>query len=148
MTAEQPIRPAEGENVDRLYTVTQLSADLGVTPRAVRFYEAKGLLAPRRAGNTRVYTHRDRARMILILRGKRLGFSLREIKEFLDLYDVDRTQREQMRMLLNAVHSRIVKLEDQQAALRDTLAELRGIENEAEAVLADGTTARKKAASG
>ncbi|MBV9755883.1 MAG: MerR family transcriptional regulator, partial [Alphaproteobacteria bacterium] len=70
---------------DQFYTVTQLSAELGVTPRAIRFYETKGLLAPRRAGTTRVYTHRDRARLILILRGKRLGFSLREIKEYLEL---------------------------------------------------------------
>ena len=148
MTVEQQIRPAERETVDRLYTVTQLSADLGVTPRAVRFYEAKGLLAPRRAGNTRVYTHRDRARMILILRGKRLGFSLREIKEYLELYDVDRTQQEQLRMLVNAVRSRIARLEDQQAALADTLAELREIESQAEAALASGAPARRKAASG
>ncbi|WP_187294316.1 MerR family transcriptional regulator, partial [Methylobacterium sp. B1] len=58
---------------DTLYTVTQLAKDLGVTARTVRFYEDKGLLTPQRAGNTRVYTHRDRARLILILRGKRLG---------------------------------------------------------------------------
>lgn len=148
MSAQQTLRPAERELTDRFYTVTQLSADLGVTPRALRFYETKGLLAPRRAGSTRVYTHRDRARMILILRGKRLGFSLREIKEYLELYEVDHTQREQLRMLLDLVRSRIARLEDQRAAVEDTLAELRDVEAQAEAALAAAGTERKKAASG
>lgn len=138
----------ERELTDQFYTVTQLSADLGVTPRAIRFYETKGLLAPRRAGTTRVYTHRDRARLILILRGKRLGFSLREIKEYLELYDVDRTQREQLRMLLGAVRKRIARLEDQRAALEDTLRELRDVESEAEAALAASERERREAAAG
>lgn len=146
MSAQPKIRPAERELTDRFYTVTQLSADLGVTPRAIRFYETKGLLAPRRAGSTRVYTHRDRARMILILRGKRLGFSLREIKDYLDLYEVDHTQREQLRMLLDLVRSRIARLEDQRAAVEDTLAELHDIEAQAEAALAAGAGRKKTAA--
>lgn len=128
---------------DRLYTVTQISAELGVTPRTLRFYEAKGLLAPRRAGTTRVYTHRERARMILILRGKRLGFSLREIRDFLDLYDADRGQRGQLAMLLAAVGSRISRLEEQRAALDDTMAELRHIESEARAALAEAACGNK-----
>jgi DNA-binding transcriptional MerR regulator len=132
VATQQHVRTAERE---RFYTVTQISAELGVTPRALRFYEAKGLLAPRRAGTTRVYTHRDRARMILILRGKRLGFSLREIRDFLDLYEADRSQREQLNMLVEAVCSRIGRLEEQRKALDDTLAELREIEAEARAGL-------------
>ena len=68
--------------------------------RAIRFYEAKGLIAPRRVGAARVYGPRDRARLILIQRGKRMGFSLRDIKEFLDLYGADPTQVAQMRILL------------------------------------------------
>ena len=148
MSAQQKVRPAERELTDRFYTVTQLSADLGATPRAIRFYETKGLLSPRRAGSTRVYTHRDRARMILILRGKRLGFSLREIKDYLDLYEVDPTQREQLRLLLDLVRSRITRLEDQRAAVADALAELRDIEVQAEAALAAAGTGRKKAAAG
>lgn len=120
---------------DRLYTVTELGRDLGVTARTIRFYEDKGLVAPRRAGSTRVYTHRDRARMILILRGKRLGFSLREIKDYLDLYDVDMTQREQLRLLLKSVSGRIARLEDQQAALEETLRELRDVQAQTEAAL-------------
>jgi DNA-binding transcriptional MerR regulator len=141
-------RSPERELTDQFYTVTQLSAELGVTPRAIRFYETKSLLAPRRAGTTRVYTHRDRARLILILRGKRLGFSLREIKEYLDLYDVDHTQREQLRMLLGAVRKRIARLEDQRAALEDTLRELRDVEGQAEAALAVSERERREAAAG
>ncbi|MGH1574221.1 MerR family transcriptional regulator [Methylobacterium sp. P31] len=121
---------------DTLYTVTQLAKDLGVTARTVRFYEDKGLLTPQRAGNTRVYTHRDRARLILILRGKRLGFSLREIKEYLDLYDADPTQQEQLRALLKRIQTRIGSLVDQERALVETLAELRAIEQQAQDALA------------
>ncbi|KOX43432.1 MerR family transcriptional regulator [Streptomyces purpurogeneiscleroticus] len=119
-----------------MYTVTQLAKDLGVTARTVRFYEDKGLLTPQRAGNTRVYTHRDRARLILILRGKRLGFSLREIKEYLDLYDADPTQQEQLRALLKRIQTRIGSLVDQEQALVETLAELRAIEQQAQDALA------------
>lgn len=109
---------------DTLYTVTQLAEELGVTARTVRFYEDKGLLNPQRAGNLRIFAHRDKVRLILILRGKRLGFSLREIKEYLDLYDADPTQREQWRDLLKKVQARIDRLVDQQKALLETLDEL------------------------
>ncbi len=115
--------------------MTQLGAELGVTVRTLHFYEAQGLLTPRRAGNTRVYTQRDRARMILILRGKRLGFSIREIREYLELYDVDPTHEEQLKALLKTVHSRIHRLEDQRVALDQTLAELRSIEQQTVAAL-------------
>ncbi len=122
------LQEARGEPAGQFYSVTQLALDLGVTARTIRFYEDKGLISPRRAGNNRVYTLRDRARMILILRGKKLGFSLREIKEFLDLYDVDPTQAKQLRLLLKAVHDRIVQLEDQRVALDEALGELRDVE--------------------
>ncbi len=118
------------------YSVTQLGAELGITVRTLHFYEAQGLLTPRRAGNTRVYTQRDRARMILILRGKRLGFSIREIREYLELYDVDQTHEEQLKALLKTVHSRIHRLEEQRVALDQTLAELRNIEQQTVAALA------------
>ncbi|MCA1909654.1 MAG: MerR family DNA-binding transcriptional regulator [Magnetospirillum sp.] len=114
--------------MDKLYSVTELARDLGVTPRTVRFYEDQGLILPQRAGNTRIYTHRDRARMILILRGKRLGFSLKEIKEFLDLYVVDTTQVEQLQLLATKVKGRIAQLEDQLQAVQTSLMELRDIE--------------------
>lgn len=114
--------------MEKIYSVTELAKDLGITPRTVRFYEDQGLILPQRAGNTRVYTHRDRARMILILRGKRLGFSLKEIKEFLDLYVVDTTQVEQLQLLIVKVRGRIALLEDQLQAVQTSLSELRDVE--------------------
>jgi len=113
---------------DPFYTVTQLARDLSLTPRAIRFYEDKGLITPRRAGNTRVYTSRDRARLQLIMRGKTLGFTLQDIKEYLDLYDMDPTQLDQIRLLQKRVRDRIAMLEEQQAALTQSLKELRGVE--------------------
>ena len=112
---------------ERLLTVTELAAELGVTPRAIRFYEDKGLIDPARVGATRVYTPRERARMLLILRGKRLGFSLAEIGEFLDLYAVDPRHLEQKRALLSGVRNRIAELEDMRVSLDRTLDELRAI---------------------
>jgi DNA-binding transcriptional MerR regulator len=114
--------------MEKIYSVTELARDLDITPRTIRFYEDQGLVAPQRAGATRVYTHRDRARMILILRGKRLGFSIKEIKEFLDLYVVDVTQIEQMQLLLTKVRERSRQLEEQRRALDLTLRELKDIE--------------------
>lgn len=132
-------------NRDSLYTVTQLGAELGITVRTLYFYEAQGLISPRRAGNTRVYSQRDRARMILILRGKRLGFSIKEIKEYLELYDTDPTHGRQTRVLLKAVQNRIHGLEEQRHALDETLAELRSIVLQCEEALA--TAARPTSAS-
>jgi len=110
-----------------LYSVTELANDLGVTPRALRFYEDKGLIAPQRAGNTRVYTHRDRGRLMLILRGKRLGFTLREVHEWLDLYEADPDQSAQKTHLKDKVQTRIEALEQQRDDLDATLGELREI---------------------
>lgn len=122
---------------EQFFTVTQLAQSLGITARTVRFYDDKGLVTPSRAGTTRVYTQRDRARLILILRGKRLGFTLREIKEYLDLYELDRTQREQLKMLLTGVRKRIDRLEEQSIALKQTLEELRAIEGQATSALTE-----------
>lgn len=107
-----------------LYTVPELAAAFAVTPRAIRFYETKGLLSPRRVGNRRVYDRRDRARLQLILRGKRLGFSLAEIRDYLELYDADAGQTRQIRQLEKLVSTRITDLERQRAALDTTLNEL------------------------
>jgi DNA-binding transcriptional MerR regulator len=117
-----------GGDREKLYTVTELAERLGVTARAIRFYETKGLLSPQRVGSTRVYDYRDRARLQLILRSKKLGFSLADIREYLDLYDPAGGQREQQQLLLNKVQGRIESLQQQQEALESTLAELREIE--------------------
>ena len=128
--------------MDKIYSVTELARDLGVTARTIRVYEDQGLIAPQRAGATRVYTRRDRARMSLILRGKRLGFSIKEIKEFLDLYVVDVTQVEQMQLLLAKVRQRASSLEEQRRALEETLRELKDIEKlTVEALLQKGAVA-------
>ncbi|MFG1323522.1 MerR family transcriptional regulator [Xanthobacter variabilis] len=130
---------------DTFFTVTELARDLAVTPRTIRFYEDKGLITPRRAGTMRVYTKRDRARMVLILRGKRLGFSLRDIKDYLDLYDMDPTQSEQMRMLLKKVETRLEMLEDQRLALEETIVELKEIQEQTLAGLATSNGESKAA---
>jgi len=111
------------------YSIGDLSAEFGLSPRAIRFYEDQGLLAPARAGANRVYSKRDRARLMLILRGKRLGFSLSDIRQFLDLYDVDRTKKRQMAVTLELTRARIRELEQQLEDITVTLAELRDMES-------------------
>ena len=104
---------------------------LGVTHRTLRFYEDNGLISPQRVGSTRIYSRREIGRMQLILRGKRLGFSLREIAEFLDLYDTDPTHKEQMEHLIGQVRDKLAELRAQKSALEETMRELRRIEAEA-----------------
>ncbi len=132
----------------RLYTVTELAAELGMTARAIRFYEDKGLITPQRAGTTRVYSSRDRARMILILRGKRLGFSLSTIREYLDLYDADVTQQAQLQLLLASVAKRRQQLMAQRAAIDEALAELADITAQSEVALKTYAPRAKRAARG
>ena len=120
-----------------MLTITELAREAGVTARAIRFYESKGLLSPRRAGTTRIYTHRERGRLQLILRGKRLGFSLTDIGEYLDLYDADPTQHDQIVLLLDKVNNRIGELESQKADIDDTLKELSGVRAQALAAMDD-----------
>ncbi len=98
---------------DRTYSISELAREFGCTARALRFYEDKGLLSPRRDGLTRVYFARDRARLTLILRGKRVGLSLLDIKEILDLYGADGENRGQNEVALKKFKSRIVALEAQ-----------------------------------
>ncbi len=126
---------------DKLYTASELAAALGTTARALRFYESKGLLAPRRAGTRRVYDYRDRARLQLILRGKRLGFSLAQIKEYLALYQVDTGRRGQLAHLKRLVAERIADLEQRRRAINETLRELREIGEQVDAALASPGTA-------
>lgn len=116
----------ESENRD-LFAIADLAREFGISTRAIRFYETKGLLTPERVGSTRVFRRRDRARLILILRGKRLGFSLRDISDYLSLYDADRTQRAQVSLLVDKVDERMHLLEQQLGDLQTTLGELREI---------------------
>lgn len=119
----------ESSKKERFYTVPELSRELGLTERAIRFYESKGLLAPKRAGNTRIFSYKDRARLIIIMRAKKLGFSLNGIKSYLDLYDVDSNNRKQTELGLNAVDERINFLEEQREEIKILLADLKEIKH-------------------
>ncbi len=112
------------------FTISELAVEFGLTPRTIRFYEDEELISPGRSGINRVYSRRDRARLELICRGKRLGFSLAEVKEFLDLYDRDRRQIEQMKYAAALARQRIDSLERQLEDVKQTLTDLRRIEKE------------------
>lgn len=114
----------------KTYSIGNLAAEFDVTHRTIRFYEDEGLLSPRRKGTTRIYTAADRGRLALILRGKRLGFSISEIREFLDLYVVDENQMEQARFALEKCQDRLAHLEQQLKDLHQTRDELRAIEKQ------------------
>lgn len=109
---------------ERTFTISQLSREFGITPRALRFYEDKDLLHPARDGMNRVYSTRDRARVRLILQGKRIGLSLNDIRELLDLYDLGDGQRAQMRASLEKFRRQRVDLEEQKNDIDAALAEL------------------------
>ena len=128
-----------GHHDDRLWTIGELATELGLTTRAIRFYEAKGLIAPERRGIARSYTRRDRARMLLILRGKNLGFTLEDIKEYLELYDADPAHLAQLRLLAAKVDVHIEQLDRKRADIERTLSELAEIRAQVGAQLADKT---------
>ncbi|MWV28314.1 MerR family transcriptional regulator [Erythrobacter sp. GH3-10] len=111
-----------------LKSIAQASEALGVTQRTLRFYEDKGLIQPKRVGSMRVYSRREMGRMQLILRGKRLGFSIREIGEFLSLYDHDPDQVVQAKLMLEATQERLAELRHQREAIEQTITELETIE--------------------
>ena len=127
---------SEPQNRD-LYAIADLAREFGISTRAIRFYESKGLLNPERVGGTRVFRRRDRARLILVLRGKRLGFSLRDIYDYLSLYDAE-SQTAQVAMLVGKVDERLKLLEEQLVDLQTTIAELHEIRKLAAERIAQG----------
>ena len=110
---------------DALMTIREMCDAFEVTPRTLRFYEAKELLAPHRQGSRRLFTRRDRARLKLILRGKRFGFTLEEIRELLELYDRDDSQLTQLRRTYDVAQRRLADMERQRAELDEAISELR-----------------------
>ena len=117
--------PTDLRRPARTYTIRQLCLEFKCTPRALRFYEDKGLLNPARDGMNRVYSYRDRGRLQLILRGKRVGLSLAEIGEILDLYEADDTGAQQAAKSLRKFRERIVALEQQKRDIDDAISQLR-----------------------
>ena len=118
--------PAEKERSE--FSIGELATEFDVTPRAIRFYEDHGLLAPRRAGQRRIYSPRDRTRLKLTLRGKRLGLSLSEIRELIDMYEPGRDERPQLERFLAVLASHRAALETQRADLEAQLAEIAAFE--------------------
>lgn len=106
------------------YTISELAREFGVTTRAIRFYENRGLLAPRREGQKRIYNRRDRTRLKLTLRGKRLGMTLAEIKEVFDLYDMAHGEQRQLQRYLEILQRKRDMLLQQRQDLEEALSEL------------------------
>ena len=106
---------------NQTYTISELASEFGVTTRAIRFYEEKGLVQPLREGQRRVYTTADRVRIKLILRGKRIGMTLQESVEVIDLYDPQRNNAEQLLSLINTISVRRARLLQQKDDIDDML---------------------------
>ena len=118
--------PAEKERSE--YSIGELATEFDVTPRAIRFYEDHGLLAPRRAGQRRIYSPRDRTRLKLTLRGKRLGLTLSEIRELIDMYEPGRDERPQLERFLAVLDNHKAGLVQQRADIEAQLSEILSFE--------------------
>src|SRR5436309_6552075 len=110
------------------FSISELAREFDVTPRAIRFYEDQGLLSPRRDGQRRIYTIRDRTRLKLTLRGKRLGLTLSEIRELIDMYEPGRGERPQLERFLAVLESHKASLLQQQTDIEAQLSEIRAFE--------------------
>ncbi|NLR73945.1 MULTISPECIES: MerR family transcriptional regulator [Leeia] len=119
----------------RSYTITDLAREFDVTTRAIRFYEDEGLLLPERVGRNRVYGSRERVRLMLILRGKRLGFSLGEVKELFDIYDSSRDETSQLQQYLKILNQRRALLEQQRQDIEAVLKEIDTFERQCQRIL-------------
>ncbi|WP_076998526.1 MerR family DNA-binding transcriptional regulator [Variovorax sp. KK3] len=127
------------------FTIGELAREFDLTTRAIRFYEDMGLLAPERAGQQRVYSARDRTRLTLTLRAKRLGLKLNEVKDILDMYDSPRDTAAQLERFLGVLGSHRAQLEAQLEELQTNLAEVRAQEKQARTALARAARPKKNA---
>jgi len=110
------------------FSISELAREFDITPRAIRFYEDQGLLAPRREGQRRIYSPRDRTRLKLTLRGKRLGLTLSEIRDLIDMYEPGRDERPQLERFLAVLEAHKASLLQQQADLEAQLSEIQAFE--------------------
>jgi DNA-binding transcriptional MerR regulator len=135
------VRSREGKT----FTITELAQEFDITPRAIRFYEDVGLLEPTRAGRNRVYTQRDRTRLKLTLRGKRLGLSLQEVKRLVDMYESPSDTTQQLQAFMEVLQEHRRQLEQQRDDLEVTLAEITQHEERCRRMLAEQARGRRKA---
>lgn len=117
------------------YSIAELAREFDVTTRTIRFYEDKGLISPERRGQRRIYHARDRVRLQLVMRGKRLGFSLDDIQEMIDLYDADPTETQQLNLFLSKLRERRELLELQRVDIDTVISEIREREQQCEKLL-------------
>jgi len=123
--------------MNNTYTISDLATEFGVTTRTIRFYEDQGLLSPKREGMNRIFTQRDRVRLKLALRGKRLGFSIAEIRELFELYDVSRDEKKQLEEFLLRLEHRRASLEQQREDIEVMLNEIDFFANQCRRLLRD-----------
>jgi len=123
-------RSAADDRQGPTYTISELSREFALTPRAIRFYEIEGLIAPRRRGQARIYGERERTRIKLILRGKRLGFALSEIRELFDIYAATGSERPQLVKFLQMLAERRAFLDQQREDIDAVLAEITALERD------------------
>lgn len=128
----------EKERADAVYSIGELASEFDVTPRAIRFYEAEGLLAPRREGQRRIYSPRERTRLKLTLRGKRLGLTLSEIRDLIDMYEPGRDERPQLQRFLAVLETHKTALERQREDVAAQLAEIAAFEKRVRKQLGGG----------
>ncbi|MDO2437830.1 MerR family DNA-binding transcriptional regulator [Aeromonas veronii] len=119
----------------RRFSISELAREFDITTRSIRFYEDQGLLNPAREGQTRIYSKQDRVRLKLTLRGKRLGFSLAEIRELFDLYDADKSSRTQLQTMVGLVEEKRETLQQQMEDIRMVLLELDAAEQRCQQAL-------------
>jgi DNA-binding transcriptional MerR regulator len=135
----------EGDG-DSLLKIGDMAKIYGVTLRTLRFYEDKGLLSPKREGTARLYTRRDRARLKLILLGRKVGFSLRDVKQLMDLYDPTGSNAKQLRLALDKSEKQLGRLQKQRAAIDDAMHELGTLMAAVRRMLAERSVATSNAA--
>ncbi|WP_339879365.1 MULTISPECIES: MerR family transcriptional regulator [Pseudidiomarina] len=116
-------------NASTIYSIGEIAREFDITTRSIRFYEDQGLLSPKRQGQTRLYTNKDRVRLKLILRGKRLGFSLAETKNLFDLYDMENSSARQLHTVLALIDDKRMSLKQQLEDIKVLLVELTNLED-------------------
>lgn len=121
--------------MNEIWSIAELAREFDVTTRTIRFYEDRGLISPERQGQRRIYHPRDRVRLQLVMRGKRLGFSLDEIQQIIDLYDADPTETAQLRHFIDKLRERRESLELQRDDIDTVISEIRERERQCEALL-------------